>query len=395
MPTIKTIHHNKVIAPKLRFKGFVNKWETKSLGSLLSVKSGLGFKAQEYTNEGIRLLQIENVSYGRIKWNENTVFLPIDYLNKYPELHLKENDVVIALNRPVTNNQLKISKIKKMDEPSILYQRVGKLIIKEENTSKDYIYQIFARDVKKFVLTQSIGSDQPFISINALYKLKLNIPTLPEQQKIASFLSAVDEKIQLLNRKKLLLEQYKKGVMQQLFSGKLRFKDENGKVYPKWEEKKLGDVLEIGSGRDYKHLGEGTIPVFGTGGLMTTVDKFLYDGETVCIGRKGTIDKPMYYNGKIWTVDTLFYTHKFRNSIPKFIYFLFQQINWRLYNEASGVPSLSKATIEKLKFSFPSEPEQKKIADFLSAIDVKIESLSNQISQTQTFKKGLLQQMFV
>ena len=81
---------------------------------------------------------------------------------------------------------------------------------------------------------------------------------------------------------------------------------------------------------------------------MTKVNEFLYDGETVCIGRKGTIDKPMYYNGKIWTVDTLFYTHKFRSTIPKFIFYLFQQINWKLYNEASGVPSLSKATIEKL-----------------------------------------------
>ena len=86
-----------------------------------------------------------------------------------------------------------------------------------------------------------------------------------------------------------------------------------GEFEGEWEEKKLREVLTIGSGKDYKHLGVGNIPVFGTGGLMTTVDAFLYDGETVCIGRKGTIDKPMYFKGKIWTVDTLFYTHSFKN----------------------------------------------------------------------------------
>jgi type I restriction enzyme, S subunit len=184
-------------------------------------------------------------------------------------------------------------------------------------------------------------------------------------------------------------------VMQQLFSGKLRFKDENGKPYSKWEEKSFGDVLEIGSGRDYKHLGQGNIPVFGTGGLMAMVDDFLYDGETVFIGRKGTIDKPMYHKGKIWTVDTLFYTHSFKNVLPKFVYYVFQLINWREHNEASGVPSLSKTTIERIKSKFPSVEEQQNIANFLTVLDVKIECMVTQIIKVQEFKKGLLQQMFV
>ena len=103
----------------------------------------------------------------------------------------------------------------------------------------------------------------------------------------------------------------------------------------------------------------------------------------------------MYHVGKIWTVDTLFYTHSFKNSLPKFVYYVFQLINWREHNEASGVPSLSKATIEKLKFKFPTVEEQQKIASFLTALDAKIESVAGQIAHTQTFKKGLLQQMFV
>ena len=106
---------------------------------------------------------------------------------------------------------------------------------------------------------------------------------------------------------------------------KLRF----GEFVGEWKEKSIGDVLSIGSGKDYKHLGTGNIPVFGTGGLMSTVNDYLHDGETVCIGRKGTIDKPMYYNGKLWTVDTLFYTHSFDETSPKFIFYAFQRINWK------------------------------------------------------------------
>ena len=103
-----------------------------------------------------------------------------------------------------------------------------------------------------------------------------------------------------------------------------------------WSSFEISQVLKIGSGRDYKHLNSGKIPVFGTGGLMTYVDEFLYDGETVCIGRKGTIDKPFYHKGKIWTVDTLFYTHSFNSLNVMFLYFVFQRINWIFENSCKN-----------------------------------------------------------
>lgn len=170
----------------------------------------------------------------------------------------------------------------------------------------------------------------------------------------------------------------------------LRFPEFEGE----WERKKLGEVLTIGSGRDYKHLGEGEIPVFGTGGLMTKVDDYLYDGETVCIGRKGTIDKPMYFDGKIWTVDTLFYTHSFINSTPKFVYNLFQRVNWKQHNEAGGVPSLSKSTIEQIELVLPTLPEQTKIASFLTVVDEKIQALKKKHSLLEQYKKGVMQRIF-
>ena len=171
---------------------------------------------------------------------------------------------------------------------------------------------------------------------------------------------------------------------------KLRFPEFKGE----WETKEIGEILTIGNGRDYKHLKYGNIPVFGTGGLMTKVDDYLYDGETVCIGRKGTIDKPIYFNGKIWTVDTLFYTYDYKLSSVKFIYNIFQRINWKNYNEASGVPSLSKSTIEKIEITIPTLPEQTRIASFFTVLDQKIAELKQKKNLLEQYKKGVMQKLF-
>ena len=167
----------------------------------------------------------------------------------------------------------------------------------------------------------------------------------------------------------------------------LRFPEFTGE----WASCRISDILCIGNGRDYKHLNKGNIPVFGTGGQITSVDECLYDGETTFIGRKGTINKPFYYNGKFWTVDTLFYTHSFNTVTPKFVYCLFQTINWLRYNEASGVPSLSKDTIEKIKVSIPCDEEQNKISRLLFAIDERIATQNKIIDKLQSLIKGIAQ----
>ena len=166
-----------------------------------------------------------------------------------------------------------------------------------------------------------------------------------------------------------------------------------------WKEYKLKSLCEIGNGKDYKHLGSGNIPVYGSGGYMTSVDDFLYDGESVCIGRKGTIDKPIFLTGRFWTVDTLFYTHSFHNCLPKFLYLIFQQINWYKYNEAGGVPSLSKTTIGEINVFVPVEKkgdlkEQRKIADCFSSLDDLIEATALKVEALKEHKKGLMQRLF-
>ena len=138
-----------------------------------------------------------------------------------------------------------------------------------------------------------------------------------------------------------------------------------------------------------KLLKIGNIPVFGTGGYMLSVNDYLYDGESVFIGRKGTINKPFYFSGKFWTVDTLFYTHSFIDVLPKFVYGLFQNINWDLYNEASGVPSLSKSTIEKIKCKIPSTAEQQKITKLLFLLDERIATQNKIIEDLKKLKVAI------
>lgn len=166
-----------------------------------------------------------------------------------------------------------------------------------------------------------------------------------------------------------------------------------------WKEYKLKSLCEIGNGKDYKHLGRGNIPVYGSGGYMTSVDDFLYDGESVCIGRKGTIDKPIFLTGKFWTVDTLFYTHSFHNCLPKFLYLIFQQINWYKYNEAGGVPSLSKTTIGEINVFVPvgekgELKEQQKIVDCIFSLNELIEATAQKVEALKEHKKGLIQRLF-
>jgi type I restriction enzyme, S subunit len=173
---------------------------------------------------------------------------------------------------------------------------------------------------------------------------------------------------------------------------KLRFPE--FQVAGGWDVKPFQKLFTIGSGRDYKHLCSGSIPVYGSGGYMLSVEDFLYDGESVCIGRKGTINNPMFLTGKFWTVDTLFYTHSFRDCLPKFIYAIFQNIDWLKHNEAGGVPSLSKTIIEKIHTAIPSTAEQKKIADCLSSLDELITAQARKVEALKTHKKGLMQQLF-
>ena len=412
-------------SPKLRFKEFDGDWNSIAIGKFLKIKSGLGFKAEEYsTEQEIRLLQIENVGYGAVKWTHNVKFVPTNYLDVHKDLVLKEGDLVLALNRPVTNDQLKIAKLTQEDSPSILYQRVGKLDFLKEDIDKEFIFQIFKKDVKNYVLNSSIGSDQPFISTTDLYKHKLCIPLKEEQTKIASFLSAVDEKISQLTQKHTLLSQYKQGMMQKLFSQQLRFKADDGSEFGEWEEKILKDLFPkirngfVGVATPYyvnygvkylqgKNIKNGKIDATGlifinqefhqkkTNSILKTNDILMVQSGHV--GECAVVTED-YDNANCHALLVLSpKSSKLINS--KFVvYYFYSEIGKKkiaLIKTGNTIEHILASDIKEVALLFPCLAEQSKIANFLSAIDQKIEVVAQQIEQAKTWKKGLLQQMFV
>ena len=161
-----------------------------------------------------------------------------------------------------------------------------------------------------------------------------------------------------------------------------------------WERKELNNILKINSGRDYKQLNSGNIPVYGTGGYMLSVNDKLSDTDAVGIGRKGTIDKPLYLKAPFWTVDTLFYCTSKENSDVKFIYLLFQIINWKRYDESTGVPSLSKNTISNIKTYVPKIKEQDYISKLFFSLDNTLQLHERKCEELILIKKALLQKLF-
>ena len=137
-----------------------------------------------------------------------------------------------------------------------------------------------------------------------------------------------------------------------------------------WEQRKLGELVDVCSGRDYKHLSEGTIPVYGTGGYMLSVnDALSYDRDAIGIGRKGTIDRPYILKAPFWTVDTLFYAIPREKADLNFAFDIFQNIDWKKKDESTGVPSLSKTAINDIDVLAPKHGEQQTIGQFFAAID--------------------------
>ena len=162
-----------------------------------------------------------------------------------------------------------------------------------------------------------------------------------------------------------------------------------------WEQRKLGELVDVCSGRDYKHLSEGDIPVYGTGGYMLSVSEALsYDKDAIGIGRKGTIDKPYILNAPFWTVDTLFYAIPKEKVDLNFAFDIFQNINWKKKDESTGVPSLSRTAINEIHILVPQYDEQQVLGQLFYGIDRLIALHQEKINQLTKLKTTFLKNMF-
>jgi len=162
-----------------------------------------------------------------------------------------------------------------------------------------------------------------------------------------------------------------------------------------WEQQQLENVVTVYSGRDYKGIPAGDIPVYGTGGYMLSISQALSDkNDAIGIGRKGTIDHPFILKAPFWTVDTLFYCVPQHDYDLDFIYDLYQKVPWKALDESTGVPSLSKMAINHIKVLLPSLPEQKQIGSLFRHVDGLIHLHQRQTQKLKKLKQGLLHEMF-
>lgn len=153
--------------------------------------------------------------------------------------------------------------------------------------------------------------------------------------------------------------------------------------------------MKIQNGKDQKEIeiSSGVYKIYGTGGVIGYTNNFLYNKESVGIGRKGTINRPFYFNEPFWTVDTLFWSKIKEKNFPKFIYYLFFTIDWNKLNQSTGVPSLTSHVIEHQKIVIPKLDEQKKIAMFFTIIDKKIDVINSKLSILKKYKEGLIKKL--
>ena len=272
-------------------------------------------------------------------------------------------------------------------------------VLQPQKADSSFLYRLIQSRQFDEVANQSTGTKMPRADWKLVSKTVFSIPSyISEQAAIGTYFTALDNLITLHQRKFEKLTNVKKSMLEKMFP-------QNGSSYPEirfkgftdpWEQRKLGELVDVCSGRDYKHLSEGTIPVYGTGGYMLSVnDALSYDRDAIGIGRKGTIDRPYILKAPFWTVDTLFYAIPREKADLNFAFDIFQNIDWKKKDESTGVPSLSKTAINDIDVLAPKHGEQQAIGQFFAAIDHLITLHQRELEKLQNIKKSMLEKMFV
>ena len=202
--------------PEIRFDGFTDDWEQRKFSDYYKMSSGYAFKMSDYCEDGIGLINGESIQHGIIN-DDNLNHLPESFIEQYPDFILKEGDIVVGLNRPITNGNLKIARIPSKYNDSLLYQRAGKVVYKEE-CDRDFSYVLLSQEILKHTLVEAVGSDQPFISTSKLDKWQMMIPKdIEEQHKIGEYFSNLDNLITLHQRKCNWLKKLKEYMLKNIF----------------------------------------------------------------------------------------------------------------------------------------------------------------------------------
>ena len=256
------------------------------------------------------------------------------------------------------------------------------------NADGKYFYYFFSKNFIKEVEKYTAKSSVDSVRRAMIADMEFTHPLISEQIEIVKALSTFDSYIndlaKLIEKKKDIRD----GVLEDLISGRTRI---DGFDY-KWSDGKIGDILRILHGKNQRAVEShnGKYPILGTGGVIGKASEFLCDWECVLIGRKGTIDKPIYMNMPFWTIDTLYFSKPEENQCVKFQYYLFCTISWYDYTESSGRPSLAKKIIEAIPIKIPNYEEQEAIASVLTAMDEEIEALEAERDKMIQIREGAM-----
>lgn len=402
------------LVPKLRFSEFDGNWEEKSVSELGTF---IGGGTPDSSNE--------KYWKGNIPWISSS--------------DLKDNNIhEISMTRYINEEAIENSATKLIPKNSVLMVSrvgIGKFAVNRVDlcTSQDFtnlktnnnsifVANYFNARSNRFIKLSQGTSIQGFTTKD-LKSAKFNIPSHAEQQKIASFLTSVDERLTLLSQQKEKLELYKKGVMQQIFSQKLRFKDENGKDYPDWKRGRFSKFIKLYRGSSPRPIiryittnkdGVNWIKI----GDTKNSNNYRISSVSEKITKEGALKSRAVKSGEIILANSMSFGKSYLLQIDGCIYdgwfvlreyekhyekeFLIQILNseflqkqYFILSTGGVVQNISSEIVYSTDLFCPCLEEQQKIASFLSTIDVQIEGVSKKIEQTKMFKKGLLQQMFV
>ena len=407
--------------PRLRFSEFEDKWTSCIVDDIFDVNDGT-HQTPKYVSEGIPFVSVESIKdlYSTKK------FITEDAFEKEYKIKPKKDDIPMTR---ITAGIIGDTAIVMDDNPLAYYVSLA-LLRKKTDSDVNFHEQrintsIFKKELHKRIIHVAFPKK---INLGDNKKCSFSFPSLNEQQKIADFLTSVDKRIELLEKKNILLETYKKGVLKKIFNQEIRFKDDNGNEFPDWEEKRLGEVGEFKTSSVDKKLDDDEQEIF----LVNYMNVYRHEKITnenkydlmVVTAKPNQIDSNNLIKGDILFTpssetpddighsvvifedldNTLYSYHllRFRPMIKiDILYSHYFCNNDLVLNQicrfATGSTrfTISKDSFSKILISLPCFEEQSKIAKFLDSIDKQLELLETQIDKSKTWKKGLLQKMFV
>lgn len=382
-------------------------WDVATIGDFNPfVTSGSRGWAEYYSNFGDPFIRITNMTRKRISLDQSSlryVALPKDSAEG-KRTKLQDDDILISITADIGICSYVDEALAK---PAYINQHIALVRFENDEIHPKYVNYYLASDpVQRLFVAGSDTGAKAGMNLEGIRSIKFAKPDATEQKAIAGALSDVDGLIAGLEALIAKKRSLKTATMQQLLTGKTRLpgfgvgvgmkQTELGEIPADWDVAPLGKHLTIRHGKSQKDVisEDGEFPILATGGVIGRANRALYDKPSVLIGRKGTIDVPVYMDRPFWTVDTLFYSEISPASDPKFLFYKFGFINWYQYNEASGVPSLSSRTIEKINICSPSQKsEQEAISSVITDFDNDIAGVSGKLAKAKALKQGMMQEL--